>query len=137
LKRVVLADRLFKKSPLVRYEDFIAAPTHIARRLLDETGQEGEPPAQAPAGSITFGANHILAGNPDKFERGEMQIRPPSDWSQVLGPRARAAVTAATLPLLRRYGYPPWTELQSGDPTVVRRREFSSTRTTHRPGQRL
>jgi hypothetical protein len=125
LKRVLLADRLFKESPVVRYEDFIAAPTQIASRLLDATNAEGTAPIQGPPDTVTFGTNHILAGNPDKFERGEMDIRPPSDWSHVLGRRARTVVTAATLPLLRRYGYPPWTEPQSRDPNVLRERESS------------
>jgi hypothetical protein len=125
LKRVVLAERLFKESPVVRYEDFIAAPTQIANWLLDATGLRGEPPARTSAAAVTFGTNHILAGNPDKFERGEMDVRPPSDWSQMLGRRARTVVTAATLPVLRRYGYPPWTELQSQGPNLLRKRASS------------
>ncbi|MGH8984199.1 MAG: hypothetical protein ACRDY6_10050 [Acidimicrobiia bacterium] len=105
LKRVVLADRLFRGSPLVRYEDFVAAPAHVVNRLLAATGLEVEPPDQDRAVTVAFGTNHILAGNPDKFERGGVRIRPPSDWSETLRPGARAVVTAATLPLLRRYGY--------------------------------
>lgn len=108
LKRVMLADRLFKESPVVRYEDLTAAPTKIARRLLDATGLEAKPPDPYPAGTVTFGANHILGSNPDKYERGEVDIR-PSDSSTALRPGARMVVTAATFPLLRRYGYAPWT----------------------------
>jgi hypothetical protein len=113
LKRVMLADRLFRESVVVRYEDLAAAPMQTARRLLDAAGFEAESPERCPAGTVRFGTNHILASNPDKFERGEVDIRPPSDWSQVLGPGARGVVTAATFPLLRRYGYAPWTEVRA------------------------
>jgi Sulfotransferase family len=108
LKRVLLADRLFSTSALVRYEDLAAAPMPTVRRLLDAAGIEVEPMGQGRAETAVFGTNHILAGNPDKFERGEVGIRPPSDWSHVLGRGARMMVTAVTLPLLRRYGYALW-----------------------------
>jgi hypothetical protein len=107
LKRVALADRLFKASPVVRYEDFIASPMQIASRLLDATGIEVEPPDRDHAGAVRLSTNHILASNPDKFERGTLSIKPP-DWSKVLRTRARLVVTASTLPLLRRYGYALW-----------------------------
>ena len=96
LKRVALADRLFKASPVVRYEDFIASPMQIASRLLDATGIEVEPPDRDHAGAVRLSTNHILASNPDKFERGTLSIKPP-DWSKVLRTRARLVVTASTL----------------------------------------
>jgi hypothetical protein len=110
LKRMLLADQLFPDSPLVRYEDFITAPTEITSQLLGAAGVEGKGMRQFATNSPTFGVNHILAGNPDKFERGELHIRPALNWSEVLGTGARMVVTAATFPLLRRYGYAPWTK---------------------------
>ncbi|MGH7540902.1 MAG: sulfotransferase, partial [Gemmatimonadota bacterium] len=98
LKRVALADRLFKESLLVRYEDFVAAPAQVAGRLLAAAGATTEQAGRGPAVTGAFGTNHILAGNPDKFERGEVRIRPPSDWSETLRPGPRAVVTATTLP---------------------------------------
>jgi hypothetical protein len=108
LKRVMLADRLFESSPLVRYEDFVAAPDDVANVLLTAAGLEAQSLGPTRDGAVAFGPNHILGGNPDKLERGDIRIRAPSDWSETLPPRARALVTAATLPLLRRYGYPPF-----------------------------
>jgi Sulfotransferase domain len=110
LKRVLLADHLFDGcGPVLRYEDFVADPIRNARRLLDFFGEAAEAPVgDGTARTLTFGTNHIVAGNPDKFERGRIEIRPPSDPAQALGPGARAIVTAATLPMLYRYGYRVW-----------------------------
>jgi hypothetical protein len=108
LKRVVLADRLFRHSPVVRYEDLVVTPTKIVRRLLDSAGLAADLPTVVDTGGLTCGTNHILAGNPDKFERGQLRIRPPSNWSEALPRGARWSIAAATFPLLRRYGYAPW-----------------------------
>jgi hypothetical protein len=109
LKRVLAADRLFGGCPVVRYEDFVDDPVGSSKRLLDPFGGAAEPLVGGDTGrTLTFGTNHIIAGNPDKFERGEVEIRAPSDPTHALRPGTRALVTAATLPLLSRHGYRVW-----------------------------
>lgn len=49
--------------------------------------------------------SHTIAGNPMRFEAGTVQLRFDSAWQKELGRADKAAVTALTWPLLRRYGY--------------------------------
>lgn len=105
LKRVVLADRLFRDAPLVRYEDLVEAPVEISSRLLARFGLGDRPPVVGDRHALPVATNHIIAGNPDKFERGVVEMRPRSGSSARLRWRDRALVTAATFPLLCRYGY--------------------------------
>jgi hypothetical protein len=106
MKRVALADRLLKdRGPVLRFEDFVEDPVRAASDLLTSIGVDAPAPPSLQRGAVDFGVNHILASNPDKFERGEIEIRPTSHDAHI--PRHSAAVvTAMTLPLLRRYGYP-------------------------------
>ncbi len=53
-----------------------------------------------------FGVNHIIAGNPDKLERGDVEIRRRGAGANDYPRRAAAVVSAITLPELRRYRYP-------------------------------
>jgi Sulfotransferase family len=106
LKRVVLADRLFKESgSVVRFEDFIEDPVGVASQLLAGIGIDTAAPPTLEHG-MNFGVNHIIAGNPDKFERGEVETRRTNIHASRLTRRSAAIVTGMTLPLLRRYRYP-------------------------------
>ena len=101
LRRRVPADRWF----LLRYEDFVARPRASLARLL---GFLGFPPDGPFLGddTVSLGTNHTLAGNPDRFRTGLIQIRADDEWRERLPRRERALVTAMTFPLLRRHGYP-------------------------------
>jgi hypothetical protein len=106
MKRVVLADRLFKgRGPVVRFEDFVEDPLQVATRLIESTGIDSVAPTSVAERTMHFGENHIIAGNPDKLERGDVEIRPGDGTSQS-SRRAAAVVSAITLPQLRRYRYP-------------------------------
>ena len=48
----------------------------------------------------------MVAGNPLRFHRGEVPIRPDVEWRSRLGPAPRWVVTGLTWPLLVRYGFP-------------------------------
>jgi hypothetical protein len=105
MKRVVLADRLFRdRGPVVRFEDFVESPVEVATRLLESTGIDLAP-TPATDHRMCFGENHIIAGNPDKFERGEIEIRRGGE-RPTYSRRDAAVVSAITLPRLRRYRYP-------------------------------
>jgi hypothetical protein len=106
VKRVALADRLFgPRNLVVRYEDLVRSPGPQLQRILERLGCDPGALPEADTRVHRFGTNHILAANPDKFERGRVELRPP-DGGHGLGRRDRAVVTALTLPLLRRHGYP-------------------------------
>ena len=51
------------------------------------------------------GVNHIVAGNPIRFLKGRVEIRPDMVWQEGMRWRDKALVTALTWPLLLKYGY--------------------------------
>jgi hypothetical protein len=84
---------------LLRYESFVADPDLTIRQMLAGTALESAASPVSPQRTVTTGVQHALAGNPDKFDKGKLQIRPGSPA------RPNGLVTAMTAPLLPRYGY--------------------------------
>jgi hypothetical protein len=102
MKRVALADRLFRgRGLVVRYEDFTRDPEPHLQRILGHA--EAAPAPAGHHGVTVFGENHIIVGNPDKFDRGPTTIRPAEPHG--LGTWASTVVTAIASPMLHRYGY--------------------------------
>lgn len=91
---------------LLRYEDFVAAPRDRTSDILGMLDQpvEGDP-FQGP-NAVALSPNHTVSGNPGRFDTGVRQIVADTEWRERQSARERRLVTAVTLPLLRRYGYP-------------------------------
>jgi hypothetical protein len=93
----------------VRYEDLVEDPR---RWLRDVATHAGEPlPVEMPfldetGSQVCFAPNHLVDGNPVRFSHGWVPLRLDTAWRTDLAARERRAVTALTLPLLARYGYP-------------------------------
>lgn len=92
----------------LRYEDLVRDPARWLRFVIAFAGGK-----QAPS-DLTFltadGADlqvaHTVDGNPMRMLQGHIPIRPDETWRQHLPAAHRWVVTALTLPLLKRYGYP-------------------------------
>src|SRR5207245_774810 len=91
---------------LLRYEDFVVDPDVAVRCVLELVG---EPPAASlvRGSEVVLGTNHTVAGNPDRFRTGTVQIREDYAWRTGLSRRLALEVTAMALPLLSHYGYDP------------------------------
>jgi len=87
----------------IRYEDFIENPKFtieaIAERVLKEKVEAGFFLGRA----AHVGIQHLLAGNPDKLNVGEIQIRQQPMIQ--MGWLKKLIISLITLPLLYRYGY--------------------------------
>jgi hypothetical protein len=90
---------------LLRYEDFIADPGATIDTLLRLCGTDTT--ANPMWGrTIELRTNHTVTGNPDRFRTGATPIRDRDDaWISGLPASARAAASALSWPLSRRYGY--------------------------------
>jgi hypothetical protein len=89
----------------LRYEDFVRDPMAATAAILQLLDIADEPPVGAD-GTVRLGVNHTVTGNPDRLRQGPVVIRPDARWMRELDPRTAARVTALSLPLLPRYGYP-------------------------------
>jgi Sulfotransferase family len=91
----------------VRYEDFVADPgAELSRILAPFGGPSAATTAQLSDGSIMLEPTHTVSGNPMRFQHGNISIRPDVEWQRKMPAGDRRTVTALTLPLLSRYGYP-------------------------------
>lgn len=86
----------------LRYADFAADPAAAVEEVLRFLGEEGRPNPVSSERTVELAANHTAAGNPNRFYRGEVRIRPDEEWRRQMPARSRALVGALTLSGLRR-----------------------------------
>jgi sulfotransferase family protein len=104
------AEALWRRAPQgylrLRYEDFLADPRKSFEEILDLVGERDAEPPLVGEREVKLGVSHTVSGNPNRFETGAVKLRPDREWISRMSPRDRALVTALSLPLLLRYGYP-------------------------------
>lgn len=88
----------------MRYEDLTRDPRDAVGRVLDLVGLADANPVEPDSG-VSLGPNHTVTGNPNRFDRGRIQLREDRRWRQSMPKRQRALATIVTLPLLGRYQY--------------------------------
>jgi Sulfotransferase family len=89
----------------VRYEDFVVNPAATVSRILAPYEWLSERPAAESAEPVVLETAHTVAGNPMRFKGGPLNIALDDEWRISMPAHDRALVTAATWPLLLRYGY--------------------------------
>jgi hypothetical protein len=90
---------------MLRYEDFVNRPQEALERILDLVQER---PSELPFVAdreLTVGNNHTVSGNPNRFQKGTVKLRPDEEWKTKIKPLDKAMVTALTWLLLIRYGY--------------------------------
>ena len=88
----------------LRYEDFVAQPLESIRRIVELLGMGDAELPFVDATTVNLGPNHTVAGNPDRLKAGVVPIK--AGAGSRLRKRDQALVTAVTLPVLLRFGYP-------------------------------
>lgn len=88
----------------VRYEDFAASPRSTVEQILSFLGEDAGVPFTGSR-TVPLRPNHIVAGNPNRFTTGLVEIREDDEWRRTMSARDKASVDLMTLPLMRRYGY--------------------------------
>jgi hypothetical protein len=89
----------------VRYEDLVRAPDMVTR-LLAELSLPAPQPIPSTPHPPSAGSWHSVSGNPVRFARGTVDVVPDEQWRIALDRKSFCVVTAVTLPLLVKYGYP-------------------------------
>jgi hypothetical protein len=89
----------------IRYEDLITAPRATLEAILGLLDENGTRLSCLQDSKVAFGPVHGFSGNPSRFERGLVELRPDDEWLSKLNRAQRLLVSALTGPLLLRYGY--------------------------------
>ncbi|MFP3939192.1 MAG: sulfotransferase [Thermoanaerobaculia bacterium] len=90
---------------LLRYEDFVARPQQSLEAVLALLGEEGAALPFAGERTVELETIHSVAGNPNRFATGRVEIRSDEGWKGAMAASRQLAVASLTWPLLPRYGY--------------------------------
>jgi hypothetical protein len=85
---------------LGRYGGFTADPAGFVDEVLEFIGERQRPSPVGADKSVELAGGHTVAGNPNRFDRGRLQVRADEAWRTRMPRRSRALVTALTFPLL-------------------------------------
>ena len=88
----------------VRYEDFVADPAAILRRIATFAGIAPETDF-ASDGTLDLRTSHAVAGNPNRMRTGPVTLRADTTWQSDLTTRDRLTVSALTTTHRRGHGY--------------------------------
>jgi len=91
---------------LIKYEDLVADPNGELQRVIDALGGGIVSISQGNDEQVSLKPSHTAAGNPGRFETGEVTISLDSEWMHAMRGASRLIVTALTAPSLVRYHYP-------------------------------
>lgn len=89
----------------LRYEDLATNPQVEANALASWLGVGTSRDAFEEPDLVRVGGEHMIAGNPDRFDVGAKRVLLDDRWLKGMGRRDRWMVTVLSLPLLSRYGY--------------------------------
>lgn len=90
----------------MRYEDLVAAPQATIAAAWSALDLPGSPEVPMTGhSSVKLNPIHSVAGNPMRFQTGEMEIRPDDAWRQEMPVARRRFVAGLTSPLRAWYGY--------------------------------
>ena len=89
----------------IRYEDLVANPAETVARLTARAGLSA-PRLEGEGLTVELPVNHLVGGNPMRFQHGTVQIVEDDEWKEKMPAGERLLVTLLTWPLLLRYGYP-------------------------------
>ena len=90
----------------LRYEDFLNDPEDTFRQIGNFVGEELDPSLVITNGHVRLNPSHTAWGNPNRFERGTVPLKLDETWRFKMPRKKQLAVTAFTLPLVKRYHYP-------------------------------
>ena len=90
---------------MIRYEDFIHDPLAAVRSLAAFAGDAGADLSFLDRDAVLLGTSHMAAGNPNRFDVGQIVLRHDTQWRAGLSGRDQATVRLLSRPWLKAYGY--------------------------------
>lgn len=101
LRNILLSvvGRRFTHRATVRYEEFVRDPRRVIQRVSEEIGvPEVAGHWVGPSAFIPSANEHIFAGNPNRAQKGSIEIRADEEWREVMPAVEQATVAALALP---------------------------------------
>ena len=104
---IELLSRGTERKPLrVRFKELIGNPQETVAKIVEFTNEIVSASPFDGERVVNLRPLHTVAGNPNRFVTGRIEIRNNEQWSSAMSPLSKTAVASATWPLLLRYGFP-------------------------------
>lgn len=94
-----------KKFKRVRYEDFIDQPQEWVEDILEWVGHTPISSDLVKDKIVHLNPNHVIAGNPSRFKRGDITLRSDNEWQKKMPRLSKWVVTLLSGFYLRYYKY--------------------------------
>jgi hypothetical protein len=94
-----------ERAMTLRYEDFVAAPRTVTRRVYAWAGLPGTEAPFSAEDEVELRLSHNVSGNPVRFQHGVVKLRADEAWRSALSPYTAAYIRAITWPHMRHFGY--------------------------------
>ena len=89
----------------LRYEDFVLEPQSYTQQILDWVGLDVSAETVVKNNQVNLAPNHAVSGNPSRYAKGALVLRPDSEWRQAFSGIPFYATTGLLGLQLRHYGY--------------------------------
>jgi hypothetical protein len=89
----------------VKYEDFVADPKTSITNILEFTKTRNRSLDFLDSDKFNMEVAHTVSGNPVRFNKKQVIIRPDNEWHDALPRRTKFLVTMLTWPMLMKYRY--------------------------------
>ncbi len=89
----------------MRYEDFVADPQAAVAEIQRLVGLEDLDVPFVNHNKVDIAPTHNISGNPVRFRRGAVALRPDDEWKQALPRLTRAYIRFITWPHMSHFGY--------------------------------
>jgi hypothetical protein len=89
----------------VRYEDLVDDPRSVVKKVLAFVDHEVDELDFVAGASAMMAANHMVSGNPSRFDLGNVAIAADIEWEVGMPPSDRLIATLLSAGWRRRYGY--------------------------------
>ena len=90
---------------LLRYEDFVADPKATLNKIIEFTKMKNRSLEFLNGNRFNMEIAHTVSGNPIRFNKKEVIIRPDNEWLTALPQGVKSLVTLLTSPMLIKYHY--------------------------------
>lgn len=100
--------RALPRTAVMRYEDFAANPGPVLGQALQELGWPIPQLEALNQEAFYPQPTHSVGGNPLRFSRQALTVRPDTEWQEQMSPAAQKTLGLLFAPVFRRYHYAIW-----------------------------
>lgn len=96
------------RTAVMRYEDFAAEPQQVLGQTLRELECAVSVLDMLQGPAFQPQPTHSVGGNPLRFARTTLTVRPDTEWQEQMSPVAQKTLGLLFAPVFSRYDYPIW-----------------------------